>query len=485
MKKILSFLLCVCLLLSLVACNNGDKEKETNAPENETEEPSYLDTLPKVNLEGEEFKILIGTQVQHFYDFDNPSANVVENAAYMRNLEIEEYYNTDIVYHALDGNASGSQAFSAAITNSLMSAPADAFDLVLGQNYMTLNLMSSGAWHNLKEAEVTNWDAEWYHHAINENGTINGRLYGASGSFVISNMAWAMAWYYNKGVYERYGFEEDIYQLVRDGKWTYEKFYEMVSKFDAVSNAEDLNAAVWGFMWFDHAISGIAVGMGLTFGEKDGDGVWNFDNFYNDRTEDIYSKLYDLFITQQGGATNDASAMELDSGSGFDHYLFASNYTDGLFHLDWLAKREGLSVGVILPPKYDEKQADYYVHVMRNDLYLIPTNSDLEKTATLVEALNYKTLEIVYPEYWDKAIELRSADTSEDHEMLQLMAQKLTFSFGSYFRQDLLAIDTAFRDQIGVNKSPTFSTWWGSNSFTLGLKLEILYEIYGGIVAEE
>ena len=179
MKKIISIVLLLCLLLTVVACDRADgkTEETTEKVEEGTEqETSYLDTLPSINLNFDNFNILVTQQLVGFYDQENESGDIVDNACYMRNLDVEERYKIDINYTNMDGNASGANQFSTAISNSLQADAQSNFDLILGQNYYCLPLISVNAWHNLRDSEIINWDAEWYHQSINNNRFIRTNL---------------------------------------------------------------------------------------------------------------------------------------------------------------------------------------------------------------------------------------------------------------------------------------------------------------------
>ncbi|MBQ7347553.1 MAG: extracellular solute-binding protein [Clostridia bacterium] len=482
MKKILSIILLLCMLLTVVACNNDKgKNEETTVGEEETNvETSYLDTLPELDLQYANFNILVTTQLVGFYDQENESGDIVDNACYMRNLDVEERYKIDITYSNLDGNASGANQFASAITNSLQADAQSRYDLILGQNYYCLPLVASNAWHNLRTSEIINWDAEWYHQSINNNGTVNGNLYGASGSFVIAQLAYATALIYNKDIYTNYGLADkyDVYQLVRDKKWTWDVFYEMATSFDSMTfdNPAD---SVWGYNVYDHAAVGLSTGLGINFAEQDGDGNWTFDNFYNDKLETIYGKIREFLNDHASCATTQEI---LDAGIAYkdfmSHVLFCQGYIHGLQENEAQTPREGLTLGVLVSPMYTEEQGEYRTRVMRDELFYIPTNANLYNSSLIVEALNYETRQQVYPEYWEKVMELRSADTSEDKEMLEILESTVYFSFADYFSQDLQTVD----NQVGLqamNNAASFNNWWKTNGKIVSNRLIDLIETYG------
>ncbi|MBQ8214417.1 MAG: hypothetical protein IJZ80_10440 [Clostridia bacterium] len=482
MKKLISVILLLTMLLTVLAACGEDEKPPVDTSEDEeteTQEPNYLDDLPTLDYGGQEFKMLISSQHETFYNQDHETGAIVENACYLRNIAIEDRYNIALFYTAMDGNASGKEAFAAAVLNSTQSAATDAFNIVIGQNYYCLPLVASGAYHNLRESEVIDFEAEWAHKAINNNGTVNGKLYGASGAFVVSQLTHALAIYYNKDIWEDYGFAEqyDIYQIVRDGQWTWELFFQFVTSFDGV-DVNDPNA-VFGFENFYHALIGLHTGMGNDPITKNDQGEYTVDNYYNDRLESIYSRIREL-VNDHAAVADNATIMKVAGSSEnmMDHLLFCMNYLHGLVESPAFQKSDNHALGVLPAPKYDENQEEYYTRIMRGDLYYIPKNVDLEVASLLVEALNYETYKIVYPEYWGKVIELRSPDTSEDQEMIRLLSATVHSSFAEYYTGDLLAIHQQVAIEAQKN-SASMSGWWGSNEKVVRRYLEKMLETYG------
>ncbi len=481
MKKMISVILLLCMLLTVFAACKGDKKPpvDTSDEQQETEEPNHLDTLPAMDLEGQEFKFLISSQHETFYDQEAETGDIVESACFARNLAIEDRYNVDIVYTAMDGNSSGQDAFQTAISTSLQASKQDAYSLVIGQNYYCLPLISQGAYHNLRESDVIDFDAEWSHKMINDNGTINGKLYGGSGAVVISQLTHALALYYNKDIFVDYGFAEqyDIYEIVRQGKWTWALFFELVTSFDDVD--EDSPSAVYGFDTFSWAGIGLHAGFKNEPITKNAEGEYTLENFYNTHLEDVFSKLRELYNDHAGVASAEdlQKVLNGDSAAHMDHLLFCMNYLHGLVEMPAFQKSESHALGVLPAPKYDENQKEYYTLVMRNDLYYIPKNADFETAALMVEAFNYETYKQVYPEYWDKVIELRSADTSEDREMIQILSKTVFSTFATYFSYALSNIDhqTAYE---AIKNSSSMSVWWGNNEKLVNKKLTKLLELY-------
>lgn len=479
MKRTVSILLFLGIMLCTCACSFEGKHNEEKIGSATTEavkdETDYLQTLKKMDDGGKEFRILVTTQLERFYDQSNSSSVVVDDAAYRRNEAVNGLFNTKLTYTALDGNSSGSSAFSTNIRTTTLSGDGDCYDLIIGQNYYTLPLVSEGMYHNLMESDSFNWEAEWYHQSINNGGMINGKLWGGSGSFVVSQLAYAMACFYSKNVYESYNFGYDLYELARNGQWTYEIFLELVSAFNTLDDTDNTNA--YGIIKFDHAVNGTIIGMGVEFISKDSDGDWSFDNFYDSGFEDIYEKVRALF-NDYPAAVLETNKTTMARSMIMSRTLFVQTLVDAILTDELLMPNDNFVIGILPMPKLNEEQENYRTRVMRDELFLIPVMADLERSALVTEALNYTTYSIVNEAYWETALKYRSADTENDMEMLSIISGTVYKDTAQYFSSDLLFLPTQVGLEI-MNNTASFSTWWAKNKKALNRQLDALSDIYG------
>ncbi len=481
MKRVLCLILAVLLALPLFACGkqNGPESnttgQESKDPDAGTGEEDYLASLEAYDGKQRDFRILVTQQLVEFYDQENSSGDLVDNACFERNAAIEDLFNINLTYTNLDGNASGADIFSKEIRTTTLGGRETGYDLIIGQNYYTLPLVSEDMYHNLMDSTKLNWEADWYHRDINNNGLINNHLYGASGAFIISQLAYAMACFYSKTVYQNSGYDYDLYELVREKKWTWDVYFELATSFEA-SFSPDSPANTYGTIRYDHAINGLVIGMGVDFVTKDEDGQWTTDDFYTSKVEDVYEKLRSLY--NDYSSVMETSKMPYDRSSIMAHTLFCPTLVHALVSDELLMKSDSFKIGVLPLPLYDENQADYRVRVMRDELFLIPVTAELDVSALVTEALNYATYATVNGAYWDKALELRSSDTLQDKEMLSLIASHVYFGTAQYFNEDLVR----FSSQMGLevlNNSKSFSGWWGRNKNVIKRQLGKIVSVYG------
>ena len=90
--------------------------------------------------------------------------------------------------------------------------------------------MNSGYMHNLLDIEEFNIDEPWWTQTLIKDATMRDKyLYYLGGNYHIQAMEATTAIFFNKQMIDNLGMENP-YQLVRDGKWTLDKVYEMATQ---------------------------------------------------------------------------------------------------------------------------------------------------------------------------------------------------------------------------------------------------------------
>ncbi len=480
MKRFLTILLLVAMTVLAVSCTEKTEENNTETDDSVTTDTGevttaeYLKTIPVPSFSNGEARILVTTQLKDFYEQYNESSNVVDNACYRRNMSVEEQFDCEIKYFDMDGNASGSTGFAQEIRTTSLGGESDAYDVILGQNYYCLPLVSESLLHNLKDGAGFSWDADWYHHSINSAGEINGKLYGGSGSFVVSQLAYEMACFFSKTVYEKYGFTDNLYDLVRNKEWTFDKYFELTTSFQ-VSPDGDPSTAAYGMIKYDHAAIGLSLGMGIEFVKRDDSGVLSM-NAYGTGMEDIYEKLRSLLNDYDSVVST--SDLSYGRGAIMEHVLFVQTYVHGLLEDELLQKSDSFTIGILPIPMLNSEQDNYRTRIMRDELFYVPNCKNLDNSSYLIEAMNYETMRLVNPAYWDRALEKRSSDTEDDMEMLQLISRTVYSGTEQYYMEDLLRVNQQFGMEA-LNNSASFSSWWGKNRKPLERQLTTVVTIYG------
>ena len=283
----------------------------------------------------------------------------------------------------------------------------------------------------------------WNQNAVREMNLF-GVQYAALGDVNIYNKGAPIVTYFNKQMITDYKLD-DPYDLVDSGKWTLDKMTEMAV---AVSHDVDGNGIIedttdcFGLMCENDSQVYLLTGCGVRFSEHDDK---NIDiTIMSERTVNAIDKIVNLLNMK------DVTLVDLDHLTGrnnvfFELYIPTLGANRGLFfsgNLIFALNMRGLEVdfGVLPMPKYDEAQEKYYsmVSIFSNtwftDYVVIPaTNTDLERTGALIEAMGYYSQQYVTPAFIDNVVMNKTVRDEESAKIVQDIIDNMQYDIALIF----------------------------------------------------
>ena len=380
---------------------------------------SVHDDLGELDFGGKQFDILYA--VGFFfspYDPETENGEVLNDAAYQRNRNVEERFNVTISYQALEG--SGSQPGDA-LKKSVMSGDHD-YDLVIVHPFSGLTGLISdgivGDWNSLSNIDLSKpyWNA-----TFNKNLAIDKHLPCASSDFIYFN---AGCIYFNKGIQENLGIESP-YIWVKEGSWTWEKLTENASAAyqdingDGAKDAEDQ----FGYtIVMNHRMIPNTYSCGIMSTSFDSDGVPSFANIASEKMKSVVDMFYKLLYETTGVYTFKEGENELIIFKG-GRSLFTEYVTQNIAVLRDL----DFDYGMLPLPKYDEAQDDY-VTLAQSNVMVYPSNAaDLSFTGALIEALSCESYNLVMPALYETTFENKYLRDDDSYAMFNIIKSTLTY----------------------------------------------------------
>ena len=352
--------------------------------------------------------------------------DVVSVAVRQRNDIMSELYNCTI---ELNESESPATLAAADVTGNQHTIDmfAQKYNLgTLGVNGYQYNLYTLGI-----DFENPWWDQKYVstYSLKDSNGNLN--LYSVIGDWAISCFEAAHAIVYNKTVYDNSDIQDDIYQLVRDKKWTMDKFTEMIklAAKEASGNSEFhySEGDILGWVRTGHATHGLHVASGLSIIDNDnGNFVFSMTEnttAWNDTMEKAIS-VWSMPETETLGYTNVREAVQNGNT------LFASE----VLAILEMMKDADVSVGLVPYPLYSESQENY-AHYADNHLmpYAVPVSiPDLEIMGDFMEVFGFHSRYIVRTA-WIEAYSYEYCDDTDSAEMLELILDTRTYDPGYLF----------------------------------------------------
>lgn len=481
----IALLLCLTLLCSgmLAACTTGEQTDESAdvsqsaSDSNPDAQNKYVDANGKYTLDGldmpafnyteTEFRVCVydnSIQDTYFseeigYDLYATTDTVLNEAVKTRNGLIEEKYGVKVVAYCVP------DVFET-VRQSVMN-PMDVYDAAMPFMFNCATLAQDGNLYDLMQYDqkYLHLDAPWWDQTANASFSVGGKLYFTTGDISIMQKVCSGAIAFNKTMYHEYleGEYGDLYQMVRDHKWTVDVLYEMGRKVTADTDGES------GMSYKDRWGLVGANGFATTLYCASGEGIIGKDQADHLTLE---------FGKSERGIQYAQKVLELlkNDGSWFLNVQTLTGQVDNIWQtsVDVFGENRALfyacafsaikklraypnmsDFGLIPVPLSDETQENYQTQAGCTYSYGICIPSDVknpEFSAYMIEALACGAKNTVTPAYYEVTLKTRDAKDPESEEMLdQYIFKNQVYEIG--FMYDFGGVSSMFSTLVANNSS--------------------------------
>ncbi len=493
-KKLVALLLMICIALPLFAAcgpKAENTEANTSAPQGEdtaadtTDMSKVLEVPEDITFDGHEFKFFVGTNVTtcpHIFeatDNDNP----VDAAIYERNLKIEQKYDITIEEkYVQKDNVSG---YGAAYTEISKAIEANdmLFDAAVASTYDCGTLSQNGYIVDLRDFGYIDLEKAWWDQAANKQLTIYDRTYFTAGdiSYIDDNFTYAIT--FNKDVATRFQLE-DMYALVRDGKWTYDKLYTMSKQVSSQDNETGYSDGdMYGFLGYNDTawMSFSSIGANVA-SIQNGELTLTLNNEKNFKLITDWTEFgkSEAFVNWQ----MDAAAKDWKKIYSDEKALFFGATIDGIYKL----RDTEVDYGFLPWPKFDESQEAYHSGMSPNHIslfcipyYPIATDEENERTSILVEALAHASDKVIEG-FYEKNLQGKSIRDEESYETLETIFADKVFDQGFYYNVGKYRGTMSTKFKTG---DTTFASFYAEQEQAAKLELKKINDLYKGLLDNE
>lgn len=435
-KRFLSLSMALLMLLSaflLASCNSNEEESKNEVGEVKGDSLEDVVTMPeyrwKDNENYKQFDVLVYSQEgQATYFSEDVESGLYSNtdqaltdAVKKRNDEIFSKYGVTI--KAVPVNDVTSELMDTVLAGDNL------YDAAMPFMPGAARLAQENTLYDLKEfGEYLHLDKEWWDASANKSLSIGDKLYFTTGDITIMPKIVSFAMTFNKQMLEKYFPETDLYQTVRDGKWTMDKLMEMSRKVTSDSDGtpgmtyED----TWGLSSSYGDAAAFYIASGYSYIGKDAEDLPIVT--FNTEASITHAKkiLENLQIKDEWvfhcntAGTEDIWVTSLDT-FGQNRALFRTSAFSAMKKLRMYDDVE--EYGIVPIPKASEKQDKYYTYCNAQYAYavVIPNSldqEDAEWAAYIIEAMAYGGRKYITPAYYETTLKSRDLRDAESEEML-------------------------------------------------------------------
>ena len=432
MKKIY-FVVIITLLMLIVftpACGDNSKNtpenKNTDGNDELTMDTDISDNLPDFNFGGEVINILTGSELSiiHFdFVMEEITGERINDAILNATTEIEERFNFNLkqleISHPEVPNSIRKNA----------SAGDNAYDIAMIVDRFAVQLVSEGRYfYYLDELPYINPDKPYWDKSLNECVSINGKNYYALGACSLPTYDMMGFLVYNKDIHESHTLES-VYQLVKNGKWTFDRFMEMARDVtDDITGdgnmTQDDRYGIITHSGFGYPSFWVVNRAFLV--DKDENDIPYFNVPGNEKLFNIFDKVYEL-VTSSYEYSVSRNPIKNGHNDQFDplimfkdgHGLFA---TASAFTTQILNDMDA-DYGIVPYPALQEKQPGepYLSRLSFTVPLIVPTTADAERGSVILEALSCVYYKYVVPEFRDITVQTKLTRDEESVEILEML----------------------------------------------------------------
>ena len=433
----------LCSACGTVAENHPDIPGTTDSTQPTTTDDPLKDAIPDdLNYSGREFRIF--SRLQPWFNgnwtVEEETGELLNDAIYKRQGRVMDRFGITITE---TGSDKTDQA-----RNSILAGD-NSFDIVNMRCSTAFEYAAERLFYstdNLRYADLSRpyWDAQ-----LNECVSICGMSYFPIGASNLTSYDYTHVLVFNKKLAEEKKID-DLYSLVRSGKWTLDTYASVVKDFSQDLNGDSVmdESDLYGYLSQPKAVlPGFWIASGVLSVNVNSDGKPEFTMPSDQKFLEIFEKSFAITYDNSSWFKNTAVAnydtllttmFQNDKGLLMDMTFF---YISSLRDMD-------ANFGIIPYPKYDEAQENYLSRIEGCELTGVPVTADPEFVSVVLEALASDSAKNVVPAYYDVALKTKYTRDEESAEMLDVIFQNRVFDLG----------DTIWCDQIrdGVFK-PMFT----------------------------
>ena len=427
------------MLLSMIpSCGNTSVSDDTGSSETgmESTEVETTETEavpPVVDLQGYELSILnydeswltwANTRITAEQDGD-----ILNDAIYKRNKYVEETYNFTLKVDEVP--------FVDEQIGKLVQSGENEYDIFVMREGGIGNFLPYTA--DFGSIPGMSLDEPWWNPDATSVYNIDGRQIALAGNMTLSAASRAVCITFNKRLWGELGDQDtDLYSLVRENKWTVDRFISIAKSTnkDVNGNTEWDENDIYGLMFgrgFKGYIASFLCGPDMNFTEKNDEGRQEFNLSSNEKAITLITKLVDAWSVGDGYEYKKGDDLESAKPENFfesGHALFSQRVPNDIYRLRDMKD----DIGILPMPKYDEAQENYRSAAWGGAVWTLSRTfdtSDAEKLGAALEAMSFYGYRDVIPVYKEKALKIKATRDDESADMLDIIFGSVYFDFGT------------------------------------------------------
>ncbi|MBE6657216.1 MAG: hypothetical protein E7604_02120 [Ruminococcaceae bacterium] len=449
MKKV-TMLFASFLVLSSVLCACGDTgttpvetgaqtgTQTTAAVDGEPQDILISDVLDEsLDFGGKEVRFIVEMgwsgidQMYRTLYAEEDTPDVVDSAVYQRNLAVQEALNVKIV----EPKTVDPKSMIGAVEKVIRSGD-DVYDAVAAYQAYSISGSALGYFLNYEDVPYVDYKQPYWATQYIDEMSYNG-VYWVTGDITTLYTGGFIGTYVNKRLWDSIAPDDNIYDIVRDGKWTIDLMREYSQQVyldlnnNGITDIPDQVGMAYAF------IDMYTFGCGINYTSRDADGRPVL-SLMTERTANIWEKLSHM-IENTNGIMNINDYQNTpeykDWGNHMGLYFAEGNclFITNTLCYTFEELRDMKDDFYLIPcAKFDESQEQYLTQITDNcTIFGIPiTSQNTESTGAVLEAMAIESYRVLRPAYYETALKEKYTRNEESSEMIDIIRSSITTDFG-------------------------------------------------------
>lgn len=442
-QKTASAILLTAFALTASACG-GSAGTSTDQPDTQTTAETTAEPEKVYNLEGYTLNVAKIAQenipwVLVSFGVEEENGEILNDTIYARNRNVSEKNNFSISETEISGG-------TISTIRNLVNAGDDEYQVVFDQAATMSSTISEGILYDLRTIDSLELDnASWNQNMISSL-SVGDRVYLVGGDITVSDEDSVEVLVYNTS-YARDLQIEDLYQVVRDGKWTVDKMYNVCKlavndvNGDSAMNLEDSYGTLANY----DGISAMLISCGTSAISKNANGKIEI-TADSERFTEAFDKLSRIYTEptyhSYDGVTVELQVSRLETNKN----LFVNAVTS--FARRFLRDVK-TDFGFLPTPKLDEKQDKYISAAVQSTCVLaIPASVKDPETAGLALQLLANGSGDITKAYYDICLQSKYTRDEESYEMLQISIENIEYNVGYIYNSQFADLHSVLLNEL-------------------------------------
>ena len=391
----------------------------------ETDRADIKDNLPAdLDLGGKTITVLTRSGNYRELDIDGSgqeTGDVLKDAVYNRTRTVEErlHFTLNVIENSEGYKQTGTQ-----VLNAVMSGD-DTYQIVSCSCNGTMGASLDYIFQSVEDAKYLDFDQPWWWKDAILEGSMDGKtIRYFFGDANLTSYNYSGAILFNKTLYEKgIGSSEELYQLVLDRKWTWDKLGEYAQQLGHDLNGndtielEDLHGLYLDtkeyIKFFEYATT-------LRRYTRDADGFPVVD-YDVDHATAIVEKLYSLIYETPGVYWDSAEKSRRRDVFANGNVVFYATLLGDAYNST--VREMSNPYGIVPYPMFDEAQGEYstFIHGSSATFAIPTTNTDLDSTSAVLEALCAESYRSVIQVYFETCLKAKYSSDSQSAQCVDII----------------------------------------------------------------